>query len=154
MFISLKRWPSATECPRPASSIACAARLTRVNGISVFLSAAQDIRVGARQSDSDYQFTLWSPDIGDLYAWVPKVVDQISAIPGLSDVSTDREQGGLQASIAINRQARPPPRRAHPGHQQRAQQCLRAATGVGHLHTAQPVSRGSGGRSALPAGPD
>jgi hydrophobe/amphiphile efflux-1 (HAE1) family protein len=79
--------------------------LTRVNGISVFLGAAQDIRVGARQSDSDYQFTLWSPEIGDLYAWVPKVVDAISAIPGLTDVSTDREQGGLQASIAINRQA-------------------------------------------------
>ena len=79
--------------------------LARVNGISVFLGAAQDIRVGARQSDSDYQFTLWSPEIGDLYAWVPKVVDAISAIPGLTDVSTDREQGGLQASIAINRQA-------------------------------------------------
>ena len=56
--------------------------LARVNGISVFLSAAQDIRVGARQSDSDYQFTLWSPEIGELYAWVPKVVDSDRSHPG------------------------------------------------------------------------
>jgi multidrug efflux pump len=71
----------------------------------VFLGAARDIRVGGRQSDSDYQFTLWSPETTDLYAWAPKVVDRLSRIPGLADVSTDREQGGLQASISIDRQA-------------------------------------------------
>jgi multidrug efflux pump len=105
MFISLK--PLAQRDGVPTARVIDRLRrsLTRVNGISVFLSAAQDIRVGARQSDSDYQFTLWSPDIGDLYAWAPKVVDKIAAIPGLADVSTDREQGGLQASISINRQA-------------------------------------------------
>ena len=105
MFISLK--PLAERDGLPTARVIDRLRreLARVNGISVFLSAAQDIRVGARQSDSDYQFTLWSPDIGDLYAWAPKVVDKISAIPGLADVSTDREQGGLQASITINRQA-------------------------------------------------
>ena len=105
MFISLK--PLAERDGMPTARVIDRMRrsLARVNGISVFLSAAQDIRVGARQSDSDYQFTLWSPDIGDLYAWVPKVVDAIAAIPGLADVSTDREQGGLQASISINRQA-------------------------------------------------
>ena len=105
MFISLK--PLAERGGLPTNRVIDRLRreLARVNGISVFLSAAQDIRVGARQSDSDYQFTLWSPDIGDLYAWAPKVVDKITAIPGLADVSTDREQGGLQASITINRQA-------------------------------------------------
>jgi multidrug efflux pump len=105
MFISLK--PLAQRDGMPTARVIDRLRraLTSVNGMSVFLSAAQDIRVGARQSDSDYQFTLWSPDIGDLYAWAPKVVDKISAIPGLADVSTDREQGGLQATIAINRQA-------------------------------------------------
>ena len=44
------------------------------------------------------------------------------------------------------------PRRAHPGHQQRAQQRVRAASGVGDLHAAQPVSRDPGGGRALPAG--
>ncbi|HEU4379472.1 MAG TPA: efflux RND transporter permease subunit [Hyphomicrobiaceae bacterium] len=105
MFIALK--PLAERGGMTTARVIDRMRrsLTRVNGISVFLNAAQDIRVGARQSDSDYQFTLWGPDLADLYAWVPKAVDKISAIPGLTDVSTDREQGGLQASISINRQA-------------------------------------------------
>jgi multidrug efflux pump len=79
--------------------------LSRIEGVSVFMSPARDIRTGARQSNSDYQFTLWSTDIGELYAWLPKVVDRIKEIPGVTDVTTDREQGGLQASITIDRQA-------------------------------------------------
>jgi multidrug efflux pump subunit AcrB len=78
--------------------------LNRIGGISVFLSPARDIRTGARQSNSDYQFTLWSTDIGELYAWLPKVVDRVKQVPGITDVNTDREQGGLQASITIDRQ--------------------------------------------------
>ncbi len=79
--------------------------LRDVKGISVYIGAAQDIRVGARQSDSDYQLTLWSTETADLYAWAPKVMDRISQIPGIADVSSDRDQGGLQASISIDRQA-------------------------------------------------
>jgi multidrug efflux pump len=78
--------------------------LSRIGGISVFLSPARDIRTGARQSNSDYQFTLWSTDIGELYSWLPKVVDRVKQVPGITDVNTDREQGGLQASITIDRQ--------------------------------------------------
>ncbi len=79
--------------------------LRDVKGISVYIGAAQDIRVGARQSDSDYQLTLWSTETADLYAWAPKVMDRISQIPGIADVSSDRDQGGLQANISIDRQA-------------------------------------------------
>jgi len=79
--------------------------LAPVQGLNVFLGAAQDIRVGARQADSDYQFTLWSPDFADLYAWAPKVADRMGQIPGITGVSSDREQGGLQANISIDRQA-------------------------------------------------
>jgi multidrug efflux pump len=78
--------------------------LSRIGGISVFLSPARDIRTGARQSNSDYQFTLWSTDIGELYSWLPKVVDRIKQVPGITDVNTDREQGGLQVNITIDRQ--------------------------------------------------
>ncbi|HEU0060177.1 MAG TPA: efflux RND transporter permease subunit [Hyphomicrobiaceae bacterium] len=78
--------------------------LARIGGISVYLSPARDIRTGARQSNSDYQFTLWSTDIGELYSWLPRVVDRVKQVPGITDVSTDREQGGLQASITIDRQ--------------------------------------------------
>jgi multidrug efflux pump len=78
--------------------------LSRIGGISVFMAAARDIRTGARQSNADYQFTLWSTDVGELYSWLPKVVERVKQVPGITDVNTDREQGGLQASISIDRQ--------------------------------------------------
>jgi multidrug efflux pump len=81
------------------------AKLNKVAGIRTFLVASQDLRVGGRQSDSQYQFTLWSPDINVLNDWVPRVQDRIRAIDGVVDVTTDRDQGGLQANIVIDRKA-------------------------------------------------
>ena len=63
------------------------------------------MRVGGRQSNSQYQFTLWSADIDTLQQWVPKVLDRVKQIAGVIDVTTDREQGGLQADITIDRTA-------------------------------------------------
>jgi len=79
--------------------------LSSIEGITVFMVASQDIRVGARQGRAQYQLTFWSPEFDTLYAWVPKIVDSLKQVSGLVDVNTDREQGGLQASIAIDRQA-------------------------------------------------
>jgi len=78
-------------------------KLNRIPGIRVFLVPAQDLRAGGRQSDSQYQFTLWSADIDALQQWVPKVVDRVKQLPGVTDVTTDREQGGLQANVTIDR---------------------------------------------------
>jgi hydrophobe/amphiphile efflux-1 (HAE1) family protein len=80
-------------------------KLNRIPGISVFMVPAQDIRAGGRQSDSQYQFTLWSSDIEALQTWVPKVLDRVKQVPGILDVTTDREQGGLQATVSIDRNA-------------------------------------------------
>src|SRR5260370_25090838 len=66
---------------------------------------SQDVRVGARLSKSQYQFTLWTSDINELQTWTPKVVDAVRMIPELIDVSTDREQGGLRANVVIDRLA-------------------------------------------------
>jgi multidrug efflux pump len=79
--------------------------LKDIQGLSTYFFAARDIRGGGRQGRSEYQFTFWSPDFEELYAWVPKVVDKLKQVPGLVDVSTDRETGGLQATISVNRQA-------------------------------------------------
>jgi multidrug efflux pump len=79
--------------------------LAGLEGLNVSFFVARDIRAGARQGRSQYQFTFWSPDFNALYEWVPKVVDKLSDVPGLTDVSTDRERGGLQATVSINRQA-------------------------------------------------
>jgi multidrug efflux pump len=80
-------------------------RLGNIPGIRVFMFPAQELRAGGRQSDSQYQFTLWSADIDALQTWVPRVVQRVKQIPGLVDLNTDREQGGLQANVSIDRQA-------------------------------------------------
>jgi hydrophobe/amphiphile efflux-1 (HAE1) family protein len=105
MFISLK--PLSERGGLTTARVVDRLRreLNDIEGISVYMNPAQDIRVGGRQGRSQYQFTLWSAELDTLYEWVPKVVERMSRIPGLVDVNTDREQGGLQATITVDRQA-------------------------------------------------
>jgi multidrug efflux pump len=63
---------------------------------------SRDIRTGARQGKADYQYTLWSFD-ESLYDWVPKAIAAVRTVPGVVDVTSDREQGGLQLDATINR---------------------------------------------------
>jgi multidrug efflux pump len=79
--------------------------LETITGIKVFMVATRDVRVGGRQSKAQYQFTLWGPDVEELSQWVPKALEAVRALPGLTDVTTDREQGGLQANVVIDRLA-------------------------------------------------
>jgi multidrug efflux pump len=79
-------------------------KLQNIAGISLFMVPTQDLRVGARQSQSQYQFTVWSPDLNELQYWVPRVLARVRAVPGLVDVNTDREQGGLQLNVVIDRE--------------------------------------------------
>ncbi|MBI5113175.1 MAG: efflux RND transporter permease subunit [Rhodovulum sp.] len=104
LFISLK--PLA-ERGVPAQRVVDRLRpkLMGIPGVRVFMFAASDVRVGGRSSRSQYQFTLWGPNFDELQAWVPKVQERIGRVPGVIDVSTDREQGGLQADVVIDRVA-------------------------------------------------
>jgi multidrug efflux pump len=105
LFISLK--PLAARGGLTTQQVVNRLRgkVGRIPGLRVFMVPAQDVRAGGRQSDSEYQFTLWSADIEALQAWVPKVVDRVSKLPEVVDVTTDREQGGLQANVSIDRTA-------------------------------------------------
>ena len=105
MFISLKPLSERHNVSTQAVVARLRARLNKIPGIRVFMVPAQDLRVGGRQSNSQYQFTLWSSDIDELQRWVPKVIDQVKDVPGVTDVTTDREQGGLQANVTIDRKA-------------------------------------------------
>jgi len=80
-------------------------KLSGIHGLEVRMFPARDIRVGARQGDSQYQYTLWDPDIDELYQWAPKILERMQQIPGLVDVSNDREEGGLQLDVKIDRDA-------------------------------------------------
>src|SRR6266436_1201124 len=78
--------------------------LFNVPGIRLFMFAAQDIRAGGRQSDSDYQYTLSSTDLDLLQKWAPIVSKRMETVEGITDVSSDRDPGGLQLTLKIDRQ--------------------------------------------------
>jgi multidrug efflux pump len=78
--------------------------LFMVPGIRLFMFAAQDVRAGGRQSDSDYQYTLSSTDLDLLQKWAPIVGKRMETVEGITDVSSDRDPGGLQLTLAIDRQ--------------------------------------------------
>jgi multidrug efflux pump len=105
LFISLKPLDERGGISTQRVVARLRAKLNTIGGIRTFLVPSQDLRVGGRQSDSQYQFTLWSPDIDLLNEWVPRVQDRIKQIDGVTDVTTDRDQGGLQADIVIDREA-------------------------------------------------
>ena len=104
LFISLKPLSE-----RGATTQAVMTRLrlktADIPGLNVFFFAMQDVRVGGRQGDSTYQYTLWDTDYGELLQWAPRVFAKIQTVPGLVDVSTDREQGGMQVNVSIDRVA-------------------------------------------------
>jgi hydrophobe/amphiphile efflux-1 (HAE1) family protein len=105
LFISLK--PPAERDGLTSQAVANRLRLktSDIPGLRVFFFAMQDVRVGGRQSDSTYQLTLWDSNYSELLEWAPRVFTKLQTLPGLVDVSTDREQGGLQVNIAIDRTA-------------------------------------------------
>jgi multidrug efflux pump len=80
-------------------------KLLAVGGMWVYMFPAQDVRAGGRSASSSYQFTLWDPDLNELLEHAPKVADKLKSLKELVDVSTDREQNGLQANVTIDRQA-------------------------------------------------
>ena len=78
-------------------------KLARVPGATLFLQATQDIRVGGRQSNSQYQYTLQGDDLNDLTAWSPRVLDALRTVPQLVDVNTSQQDKGLQITLTIDR---------------------------------------------------
>ncbi len=80
-------------------------KLAQVPGGRLYLAAIQDLRAGGRQSNAQYQFTLQSDNVQDLYAWTPKLVDALEHNPVLTDVSSDQQQRGLETYLDIDRDA-------------------------------------------------
>jgi HAE1 family hydrophobic/amphiphilic exporter-1 len=79
-------------------------RLARVQGITLYMQAAQDITIGGRLSKTQYQYTLADADPGELNHWAPLFLDKIKTLPGITDVTTDQENAGPLLDITINRE--------------------------------------------------
>jgi len=78
-------------------------KLTSVPGATVFLQAGQDLRIGGRQSNAQYQYTIQSDNLADLVKWGPILLQQMRKLPGFTDVNTDQQNSGLQASLVYDR---------------------------------------------------
>jgi multidrug efflux pump len=78
-------------------------KLARVPGATLFLQAAQDLRVGGRQSNAQYQFAMRGDNVDDLVKFSPRMVQQLKTIPLITDVSSDQQDRGLQSLIHYDR---------------------------------------------------
>jgi multidrug efflux pump len=78
-------------------------KTARVPGATLFLQATQDIRVGGRSSNSQYQYTLQGDNLDDLRIWGPRVLDALRTLPQLVDANTTQQDKGLQITLAIDR---------------------------------------------------
>lgn len=105
MFINLKPLDERSSMSTTRVINRMRDKLANINGLEVRMFASRDIRVGARQGNSQYQYTLWDPDLDELNEWAPKVLERMKQIPGIVDVSTDRQAGGLQLDVKIDRDA-------------------------------------------------
>lgn len=78
-------------------------KLNHLPGAAVFLQAAQDIRIGGRSSNAQYQYTIQSDDEAELLHWGPILKAQMQKLPGLKDVNSDQQDGGLAENVEFNR---------------------------------------------------
>ncbi len=77
-------------------------KLARVVGASVFLTPDQDLRIGGRQGNASYQFTLEGPDLTLLREWAGRLAEALKSDPALTDVNTDQEDHGLESFVTVH----------------------------------------------------
>lgn len=103
MFISLKPLGERKETSQQVID-RLRKKLAREPGASLFLMAVQDIRVGGRQSNASYQYTLLSDDLAALREWEPKIRKAFSTLPELADVNSDQQDNGAEMSLIYDRE--------------------------------------------------
>jgi len=103
MFITLKTRAQGRRATVDQIINRLRPQFAKLAGLSVYLQPVQDVRAGGRPSSAQYTYALQSPDIQELYAWVPKLVDKLGAIPQLKDVSSDLQKSGLQMNVVVDR---------------------------------------------------
>jgi len=102
MFISLKDL-SVRKISADQVIARLRGKLTREPGAKLLLQAQQDVRLGGRQSQAQYQYTLQADNLDDLREWAPKLYKAMQEIPVLADVNTDQQDKGLETMLVFDR---------------------------------------------------
>jgi multidrug efflux pump len=78
-------------------------KVSRQAGLSLYLQAQQDLTIGGRSANAEYQYTLMSNDLDLLMSTAPKLVAKLRQLPQLTDVSSDQQYNGLAANLTLDR---------------------------------------------------
>ncbi|MBV8781597.1 MAG: efflux RND transporter permease subunit, partial [Phycisphaerae bacterium] len=78
-------------------------KLSHIPGATLYMQAAQDIRVGGRGSNSQYQYTLQADNLRDLNQWAPKLLSKLKRLPQVVDANSDQQIRGLETQLIIDR---------------------------------------------------
>jgi len=100
MFITLK-----SERKETADQVIARLRrkLAVVPGATLFMQSAQDLQIGGRMGNAQFQYTLQGENLNDLNTWAPRVLQKLRTLPQLRDVNTDQQTHGLQAGVVVDR---------------------------------------------------
>jgi HAE1 family hydrophobic/amphiphilic exporter-1 len=102
VFIQLK--PAERRDPIQKVIERLRTNLAKIQGITLYMQAAQDITVGARLNKTQFQYTLNDADPGELSHWAALFLDKFKAVPGITDVATDQLNAGPLLDITIKRE--------------------------------------------------
>ena len=105
MFVSLK--PDAERQKNGDSAEVIISRLrpktAGIPGAQLYLQSQQELRIGGRNSATQYQYSLTADNLDDLSEWSPKLMAAMAKLPQLKDVATDQQEQGLRAQLVIDR---------------------------------------------------
>jgi multidrug efflux pump len=102
IFISLKPL-NVRKIGAPAIINRIRPKLNKLPVASAFLQAAQDLRIGGRSANALYQYTIQADNLTDLALWGPRLLAEMKKLPGLQDVNTDQQNGGLDELVTYDR---------------------------------------------------
>ncbi len=105
MFIALKPKDAGRKATADQIIARLRPKLASLVGVQTFLQAAQDINVGGRAGQAQYQYTLSDPDLTELDQWAPKLLSLMQTLPQLRDVSSDQQSEGGALNLTIDRDA-------------------------------------------------
>src|SRR5271165_5979876 len=78
-------------------------KLSHVPGATLYFQGVQDLQIGGRMSNAQFQYTLSGENLSELYEWAPKLLQKLRTIPLLKDLNSDQQVSGLEANVIIDR---------------------------------------------------
>lgn len=103
LFIALKPKDAGRDTSADQIIARLRPKLAQLVGVQTFLQASQDINVGGRPGQAQYQYTLSDSNLDELDAWAPKLLAAMQALPQLKDVSSDQQSQGGAVNLTIDR---------------------------------------------------